>query len=185
MQGSWHDLGHVLGTLTQLVNSGPDVAETDALGDLDSLHAFIDSRTISEDAEPSEAELDALHALRRQLRAIVVASTEESRADMVNALLSRATITPRVVDHDGLGRHLHYFPPYAPLTEHLLADCAMALAHLLAADESPRLRICARPGCGRALFDTTKNRSRIYCDSATCGNRLHSAAYRARQAKAG
>ena len=60
MQGSWHDLGHVLGTLTQLVNSGPDVAETDALGDLDSLHAFIDSRTISEVAELIDDGVDFL-----------------------------------------------------------------------------------------------------------------------------
>jgi predicted RNA-binding Zn ribbon-like protein len=33
----------------------------------------------------------------------------------------------------------------------------------------------------RVFVDLSRNRSRRYCDSRTCGNRLHVAAYRARQ----
>jgi predicted RNA-binding Zn ribbon-like protein len=57
----------------------------------------------------------------------------------------------------------------------------MALAFIIVAGERDRLRRCAAPGCGRAFIDLSRNRSRRYCDSRTCGNRLHVAAYRARQ----
>lgn len=183
MAASWRDLNHVIETLVQFINTGPEVGGTEDLGDLDSLRRFIHDRTISEVAEPNATGFPALYALRVQLRAILSAP-EEARTDMVNALLSRASITPRLVEHDDLPLHLHYFPPYTPLTEHLIADFAMALADLLTSGEGSRLRVCARPGCGRTMFDTTKNRSRIYCDSGTCGNRQHTAAYRARRSKA-
>lgn len=184
MLASWRDLTHVLGTLTGLVNTDSEVSESEQLGDLDALQVFIAERTITEVAHPTESDLAALHALRRQLRAILIAPHDNTRTEMVNRLLAQAPITPRLVDHDGLGLHMHYFPPYATLSEHLIADFSMALAHLLTSGEAARLRICARPGCGRAMFDTTKNRSRIYCDSTKCGGRLHSAAYRARRSRA-
>lgn len=183
MPSTWQDLTHVIGTLTRFLNTAPEVAGAEELDDLPALEAFIRDRTISEVADPDGRDLPGLHALRAQLRAIFSAP-EEARTPMVNALLSRAPITPRLVAHDDLPLHLHYFPPYAPLTEHLMADFAMALADILTAGEGGRLRICARPGCGRAMFDTTKNRSRIYCDRGTCGSRLHAAAYRARQGRA-
>ena len=57
----------------------------------------------------------------------------------------------------------------------------MALAFVLVAGERQRLATCDAPGCERVLVDLSRNRSRRYCDSRTCGNRLHVAAYRARQ----
>ena len=49
--------------------------------------------------------------------------------------------------------------------------------------ESPATagRACAAPGCSRVFVDESRNRSRVYCDSRTCGNRMHVAAYRARR----
>ena len=44
---------------------------------------------------------------------------------------------------------------------------------------------CASPTCREVFLDLSRNRSRRYCDSRTCGNRLHVAAYRARKAAAG
>ena len=57
----------------------------------------------------------------------------------------------------------------------------MALAFVIAAGEWHRLAICATPDCDRVLVDLSRNRSKRYCDARTCGNRLHVAAYRARQ----
>ena len=50
--------------------------------------------------------------------------------------------------------------------------------------EEERLRRCEAPDCRRAFVDLSRNRSRRYCDSRTCGNRLHVAAYRARRKEA-
>lgn len=34
--------------------------------------------------------------------------------------------------------------------------------------------------CNRLFFDTTRNGKRLYCDSRTCGNRIHATRYRIR-----
>ncbi len=60
----------------------------------------------------------------------------------------------------------------------------MALAFFVVAGERERLRRCEAPDCRRAFVDLSRNRSRRYCDSRTCGNRLHVAAYRARRKEA-
>jgi predicted RNA-binding Zn ribbon-like protein len=44
-------------------------------------------------------------------------------------------------------------------------------ARLLAAPELAHLRKCAAPNCGWLFVDTTRNRSRRWCDMRVCGNR--------------
>jgi predicted RNA-binding Zn ribbon-like protein len=71
------------------------------------------------------------------------------------------------------------------MADRIAAHLAMGLAELMVAGESGRLRSCASPACRDVFLDESRNRSRRYCDSRTCGNRLHVAAYRARKAAAG
>jgi predicted RNA-binding Zn ribbon-like protein len=66
----------------------------------------------------------------------------------------------------------------------IAAHIAMGLAGLVVAGQSDRLRSCASPTCQDIFLDLSRNSSRRYCDSRTCGNRLHVAAYRARRAAA-
>ena len=108
-------------------------------------------------------------------------SDEADAVRLVNDLVADARTTPRLTDHDDWPLHIHYYAPGARLAEHLAADCGMALAFVLAAGERSRLATCAAPDCERVLVDLSRNRSKRYCDSRTCGNRLHVAAYRARQ----
>jgi predicted RNA-binding Zn ribbon-like protein len=48
-----------------------------------------------------------------------------------------------------------------------LATAALAAAHL----DRSRVRRCGSPRCVLLFYDTTKNRSRRWCDMAVCGNR--------------
>ena len=96
-------------------------------------------------------------------------------------LVAGAPVTPRLTDHDGHPWHVHYFAPGASVAERLALDGGMALAHVVAGGERVRLRTCAAPGCSRVLVDLSRHRSRIYCDSRTCGKWLHVAAYRGRR----
>ena len=57
----------------------------------------------------------------------------------------------------------------------------MALAQVVAAEETERLRVCEAPDCEAVLVDLSRNRSKRYCDARTCGNRLNVAAYRQRK----
>lgn len=177
---AWQHVNHVLGTVVDLVNSGPQAAGAEELGDAGSLTRFVARRIITEVAPPTAADVEPVHRLRSRLRAIFTAPDPLSRDRLINDALATAAITPRLVAHDGLGIHLHFFPPYASLAEHLNADCAMALGFLVASGEGGRLRVCAAPGCDRVMIDFSRNRSRTYCDSRTCGNRVNAAAFRAR-----
>ena len=88
---------------------------------------------------------------------------------------------PRLTDHDDYDWHMHYFAPGATLAEHVRVDGAMALAQVVSAEETERLRVCEAPDCEAVLVDLSRNRSKRYCDARTCGNRLNVAAYRQRK----
>lgn len=177
----WRHLEHVLGTLTTLINSAPPAAAEDELGDVASLRSFVLDRVITEVEEPTARDIERIRQVRSQLRAVFVAPDEAARTSLVNGLLASARILPRLSDHDGLGLHLHYFPPFAMIDEHLIADGAMALASVLTSGEGDRLKVCGAPDCSRVMVDSSRNRSRSFCDSGRCGNRVNAAAYRQRQ----
>jgi predicted RNA-binding Zn ribbon-like protein len=48
---------------------------------------------------------------------------------------------------------------------------ARSAAELLASAQASRVRECAGPGCGWLFVDTSRNRSRRWCEMASCGNR--------------
>ncbi len=128
-----------------------------------------------------------LRAHRARLDAVVSAceaGDSEAAIGMLNALLSQTGAVPQIVAHDGRGPHIHVSRPTAPLADRMAAHFAMALADIVVAGESDRIRTCASPTCRAVFLDLSRNRSRRYCDSRTCGNRLHVAAYRARRSAA-
>ena len=176
-----HDSVCALATIVDLVNSAPSVSGEEALPDLAALHALVERRAVSEPGVLTADDLAAVHRLRTRLHDIFLAPDQGSAIVLVNALVADARTTPRLTDHDGWPLHIHYFTPGARLAEHIAADGAMALAFVIAAGEWQRLATCAAPDCQRVLVDLSRNRSKRYCDARTCGNRLHVAAYRARQ----
>jgi predicted RNA-binding Zn ribbon-like protein len=186
-----HDTEHALATIVDLVNTraadvaagdgGTERPHADGLADLAALHALVERREISDVDELTADDLAAVRRLRDRLHAVFLAPDEVTAVELVNALVADGRTTPRLTDHDDLPLHIHYYAPGARLAEHLAADCGMALAFVLASGERARLAVCAAPDCERVLVDLSRNRSKRYCDSRTCGNRLHVAAYRARQ----
>lgn len=48
-----------------------------------------------------------------------------------------------------------------------------------------RLRRCANPECGWAVWDATKSNTRVWCDTRTCGNRMKVRAFRERKRREG
>jgi predicted RNA-binding Zn ribbon-like protein len=176
-----HDTACALATVVDLVNTDPEIAGDEAMADLADLDDLVRRREISEAGPLTGDDLAAVLRLRARLRAVFAAEDETTAVRLVNDLVADARTTPRLTDHDDWPLHIHYYAPGARLAEHLAADCGMALAFVLAAGERSRLATCAAPDCERVLVDLSRNRSKRYCDSRTCGNRLHVAAYRARQ----
>ncbi|MEU2224619.1 CGNR zinc finger domain-containing protein [Streptomyces sp. NPDC018347] len=180
-----HDTRCALDTVVDLVNSAPeDDTAVDGLPDVQALADFARNHRISDVGVLSEFDLSAVRRVRGRFAAIFAAPDSGSAAVMINELVAAAGTTPRLTDHDGYDWHVHYFAPGASVADHLAADCGMALAFFVVAGERERLRRCEAPDCRRAFVDLSRNRSRRYCDSRTCGNRLHVAAYRARRKEA-
>ena len=180
-----HDTRCALDTVVDLVNTAPeDDATPDGLADVAALEAFVRDHKVSEVGVLTEFDLAAVRTIRGRFAAVFAAPDARSAATMINELIAAAGTTPRLTDHDGYDWHVHYFAPGASVADHLAADCGMALAFFVVAGEQERLRRCEAPDCRYAFVDLSRNRSRRYCDSRTCGNRLHVAAYRARRKEA-
>ncbi|MFF7195265.1 CGNR zinc finger domain-containing protein [Streptomyces sp. NPDC008079] len=179
-----HDTRCALDSVVDLVNTAPQIEGRESLADVADLRGFVERNQVSEVGRLDERDLTAVHAVRARFTAVFGAADDATAATMLNAMVAEAGTTPRLTDHDGYDWHVHYFAPGASLADHLAADCGMALAFLIVAGERDRLRRCDAPDCRRAFVDLSRNRSRRYCDSRTCGNRLHVAAYRARQREA-
>jgi predicted RNA-binding Zn ribbon-like protein len=171
--------------VVDLVNTAPeDAAAPDGLSDVALLADFVRNHEISDVGVLSEFDLSAVRKIRGLFTAVFSATDPRTAAGLINDLIAAAGTTPRLTDHDGYDWHVHYFAPGASVADHLAADCGMALAFFVVAGEQERLRRCEAPDCRRAFVDLSRNRSRRYCDSRTCGNRLHVAAYRARRKEA-
>ncbi|MFI9494630.1 MULTISPECIES: CGNR zinc finger domain-containing protein [Streptomyces] len=179
-----HDTRIALDTVVELVNTASEGEHGDGLPDTGALHAFAERHHISGVGVLTGKDLHAVHEVRARFAEIFAAADAPVAAALVNRLVAAAGTTPQLTNHDGYDWHVHYFAPDASLADHLAADCGMALAFIVVAGEQERLRRCEAPDCRHAFVDLSRNRSRRYCSSRTCGNRLHVAAYRARRREA-
>ena len=173
-----HDVARSLSLAVDLVNSRLDGEES--LGDLAALRVFLDEHDVSGSRSLSRDDLEEVHALRPRLRAVWAARDMRTAAAVVNGMVAEAGALPQLTDHDGFDWHLHWTAPSARLASRLAADAGMAIAELLRDDGAERLRTCEAPACEAVFVDLSRNRSRRYCDTGNCGNRMHVAAYRAR-----
>ncbi|HTW02742.1 MAG TPA: CGNR zinc finger domain-containing protein [Streptosporangiaceae bacterium] len=180
------DLIEALTACAELINTGrspegeglSSVADVQAFGDQYAFHGI--------GAGPRDAVRLRSHRSRLDAIAASCESGEEAAAiEMLNALLAETGAVPQIVAHDGRGPHIHVSRPAAPLADRIAAHLGMGLAELVVAGEMERVRTCSAQPCRLVFVDLSRNRSRRYCDSRTCGNRLHVAAYRARRSAAG
>ncbi|WP_066928037.1 CGNR zinc finger domain-containing protein [Streptomyces sp. NBRC 110611] len=182
-----HDTRYALDVVVDLLNTAPGGGSPDApdrLADVAALEDFVRRHSFSDLGVLGPGDLAAVRSVRERFAEVFSAGDDRTAAERLNALVASAGTTPRLTDHDDYDWHVHYFAPGASAADHLAADGGMALAFLVVAGERERLRRCEAPDCRHAFVDLSRNRSRRYCDSRTCGNRLHVAAYRARRREA-
>ncbi len=177
-------LGHPDGPVGLDRSDGRDRSDgPDELADIQGVLAFARRHRVENRSAARASDVPRLRELRARLDAIVVAceARQEGRAIRdLNALLAETGAVPRIVTHDGRPPHIHVSSATAPLADRIAAHSAMGLAELIVAGQSGRVRTCASPQCDVVFIDLSRNQSRRYCDSRTCGNRIHVAAYRSR-----
>ncbi|MDH2445073.1 CGNR zinc finger domain-containing protein [Amnibacterium sp. CER49] len=179
------DTEAVLHSAAALVNTEPGASRSDEdeLTSVEDVAAFFTGWAYSGDLLRTQEELDALRELRGELRAFFTESRDEI-AEHVNRVLAESHAVPRLVRHDAYDWHVHAVPGDAPFAERIRVETAMALADLVRADETTRLKVCAADDCTAVLVDLSRNRSKRFCDVGNCGNRMNVTAYRARRANA-
>ena len=105
----------------------------------------------------------------------------EPAATRVTEELTELPITPSIVDHGGVGPHIHWTPPTARFDDQVMADLMMALAHEICDDGTSRFGTCAATHCARLFYDATRNRSKRFCSDPRCASRTHTADHRRRR----
>ncbi|MFD4632344.1 CGNR zinc finger domain-containing protein [Streptomyces sp. NPDC058284] len=71
----------------------------------------------------------------------------------------------------------------ASCVEDALGVIAADAVSIIAGERDGRLALCASPTCQAAFFDTSRSRTRKWCDMNTCGNRQKKARFHANQRK--
>ncbi|ROP37025.1 CGNR zinc finger domain-containing protein [Saccharothrix texasensis] len=171
-----HDTTASLVAAVALVNSAE---EPDTLTDRGQLDAFYAEHGYTGSRAHDATELEAVRALRAPLRRLLT-SDRDTAAGIVNDILARHHVVPRLVRHDGFDYHLHATDPATPLADRIAVETALAMVDVIRTDELSRLSVCADDTCDGLVLDLSRNRSRRYCSTA-CGNRVAVAAYRARR----
>ena len=171
-----HDTEGALLAAVELANSGlePDTMTTvEALDEFYVRHVYTGSHT------HTQAELDAVRALRAPLRALFPSGPDQA-VEAVTRMLADARALPQLVRHGDVDWHVHAIGPEAPLDTRIVVETAMAMIDVIRADEMSRFSVCADDTCEGVVLDLSRNRSRKFC-SVACGNRNAVAAYRSRQ----
>jgi hypothetical protein len=129
------------------------------------------------------SDLAPLRDLQRELGAVVDASAGGDDAgvvELLNALLSRYPVRPRISGHDASSWHLHVSDRGASVPEVIAAESLFGLTLLVTELGADRLGRCSAGSCRRVFLDLTTNRTRQYC-STRCATRTHVAAFRSRK----
>ncbi|MEU3711185.1 CGNR zinc finger domain-containing protein [Streptomyces catenulae] len=130
------------------------------------------------------AQLDLARELRESLHAALTAAAlrEPLPASAVHVINDRsvhgraaAVLTPENTRHWRLR-------PASGVVDALGVIAADAIG-ILAGERDGRLALCASPTCRAAFFDTSRSRTRRWCEMNTCGNREKKARFHANQRK--
>lgn len=158
--------------------AGASESGEDELATPEQLGAFLGRWKFTGRMDRDARELRQVRKTRDSVRAIW-GRDETTVVAWVNDTLADAGAVPRLVDHDGLGWHIHATDNESPLAERMLVEAAMALVDVIRAERLDRLRDCEADDCTGVFVDLSKNGSKRFC-STRCGNRMAVRAYRAR-----
>ena len=166
----------------ELVNTKGSVSGREFLPDVDAWKDFLKAYEIEGLDGLSEDDVDQIRAIRDRLRAVFFVDETEA-VSLLNELLREVAATPQISNHDGQPWHLHFSAPGAPLAHRIAAGAAMGLATIIVEDGRERLGVCSADNCADVYVDTSRNRSRRYCNHV-CSSRVNVAAHRARNKRA-
>lgn len=177
-----NDQRAAFGVIADLMNSSTERGDVEGLDDPKAVDQIARDNKLSYHPSHSRSEMVALRVLRSRLEEFRRMASLKEAMELVNEMLRSAGSIPQLAAHTGNEEpHLHYTMDDATFSSKVEALVAMGLAKLIVSDSLGRFRECEGDGCRKVFIDVSKNGSRRYCSSQTCGNRLHAARYRSRR----
>jgi predicted RNA-binding Zn ribbon-like protein len=126
------------------------------------------------------AQLDLARELRESIHAAATAAANHDAlpASAVQAINDRSAQgrAAAVLTPEGKRRWRLSSPSSV---EDALGVIAADAISIIAGERDGRLALCASPTCQAAFFDTSRSRTRRWCDMGTCGNRQKKARFNA------
>ncbi|MGW5044036.1 CGNR zinc finger domain-containing protein [Streptomyces griseoluteus] len=126
------------------------------------------------------AQLDLARELRESIHAAATAAAigDALPAPAVHAINSRSTQGRAAAVLTPEGERRWRLGPASAVEDALGVIAADAIS-LISGDRDGKLALCASPTCRAAFFDTSRSRTRRWCDMNTCGNRQKKARFNA------
>jgi predicted RNA-binding Zn ribbon-like protein len=169
-----------VGLMQDFLNTIDIESETDLISSPDALAAWLAEEGLVDAASklPVEEHRRVLE-LRERLRDALEATTHGASPRRTHERLDKIAAEVPLRVRFGDGAHLEPAGRRpAPALGPLLATVYDALAE----EAVGRLKVCRNEGCRWAFYDTSRNRSGVWCSMAICGNRQKGRVYRRRHA---
>ena len=169
-----------VGLLQDFLNTADIESESDLVATPATLSAWLAAKGLTPRPRAIGASEHArVIDLRERLRDALEATTHGASSREAYADLDRMAGSVPLRVRFGDAAHLEPVRPReAPAMGPILATVYDALA-----DEAlRRLKVCRNEGCRWAFYDTSRNRSGVWCDMAICGNREKGRLFRQRHA---
>lgn len=177
-----HDTTRTLMMAVDLVNTLPGLAGPDSMTTVADLDDLLSRHPYTGTVDRSETTVREVRRLRARLRALWKVDRDHA-VPLINEMLADGSALPRLVKHEGYDWHIHATDDDSSLAVRMMVESAMAFIDVIRADEYARVRTCEADDCEAVYIDYSKNRSKRYCDTGNCGNRMNVIAYRARKAR--
>jgi len=159
-------------------------AHEDRIGNDEWLAGFLERTGWAGGHLPNSRDRKALRQMREFLGR-VIEHVRQGRGvlpedlERLNRFMAGAPVVRRLeVDGDGTAVLL---APVAAGIEAVLGEIAASFATLLADGDPTRIKFCANTDCGWVIYDTSRNRTRRWCDKTECGNLIKVRRHRQRK----
>lgn len=128
------------------------------------------------------AQLDLARELRESVHAAATAAaTQDALPAPAVRVINERSVQGRAAAVLTPGGERRWRLGSASCLEDALGVIAADAISVIAGERDGKLALCASPTCRAAFFDTSRSRTRRWCDMNTCGNRQKKARFHAKQ----
>lgn len=172
--------------IRSFVNTWDEEDKTEVLDTAEHLRTWLaEHRLLAEEGAAAVGDADLRRAvdLREALRALLAHNAGLELDPEASRTLDEAAGRARLTLGFGPGGQTR-LAPHADGVDGALGRLLAIVAAAMQDGTWQRLKVCLAGDCLWGYYDTSRNRSSVWCDMSVCGNRQKVRAFRARQTRA-